>query len=241
MLIEAIGLCKSFGEHQVVRDVSFTIAHKSIVGLLGSNGAGKSTTMRIMAGTLRPDSGTIQIAGHDIVKHRLCAQSYLGYLPEAASGFSNITTMEFLIFAANSRGFFGQEQKIAIENIVGRLDLLSIMNTALGTLSKGWRQRVWLAQAMIHNPSVLILDEPTDGLDPNQKVALRKLLHEIAQTTAIIMSTHILEEAENLCDHVIVMNQGNIVADLPKADLLDDSGHLSTAILRLTAANDKHG
>ena len=236
MLIEVNGLHKSFRGHVAVNDASFSIESPTIVGLLGSNGAGKSTTMRIMAGILKPDSGEVRIAGHDILNERLSAQSHLGYLPEAASGFSNMTAAEFLEFAASAHGIKKSGRKSAVQNVIDRLDLSSITRATLGTLSKGWRQRVWLGQALIHNPSVLILDEPTDGLDPNQKLVLRQLLRDVAQTTAIIMSTHILEEAENLCEQVIVMNDGGIVANLPKQDLLDKNGRLATAILDLTTS-----
>lgn len=240
MLIEVSGLHKSFKGQMAVNNASFSIEDPTIVGLLGSNGAGKSTTMRMMAGILKPDSGVVRIVGHDIINDRLSAQSHLGYLPEAASGFSNVTTLEFLNFAASAHALERQGRKRAVEAVIGRLDLSSITGATLGTLSKGWRQRVWLAQALIHDPRVLILDEPTDGLDPNQKLVLRKLLQEVAKTTAIIMSTHILEEAENLCEQVIVMNEGGIVANLPTQDLLDSEGRLATAVLDLTTSQVEH-
>ncbi|MEP5781235.1 MAG: ABC transporter ATP-binding protein [Hyphomicrobiales bacterium] len=240
MLIEVSGLHKSFKGQMAVNNANFSIENPTIVGLLGSNGAGKSTTMRMMAGILKPDSGVVRIVGHDIINDRLSAQSNLGYLPEAASGFSNVTALEFLKFAASAQALERQDRKHAVEAVIDRLDLSSITGTTLGTLSKGWRQRVWLAQALIHDPSVLILDEPTDGLDPNQKLVLRKLLQEVAKTTAIIMSTHILEEAENLCEQVIVMNEGSIVANLPTQDLLDSEGRLATAVLDLTTSQVEH-
>ena len=235
MYVEVIGLEKSFAGACVVKNAGFVLERPCIVGLLGSNGAGKSTTMRMMAGYLLPDRGTISIAGHDVVTDRQAAQSHLGYLPEAANGFQSLNVGEFLLFAAQARGLDGQAGERAVVAVAERLHLGDVFGKALGTLSKGWRQRAWLAQALLHNPRVLILDEPTDGLDPHQKAELRKTLRDLARDRAIIMSTHILEEAESLCDDLIVMNAGRIVANASKDELLDENGRLAPAILRLTA------
>ncbi len=233
-LIESRDLSKSFGTHKAVSAVSFSVAPSNIVGLLGSNGAGKSTTMRMLAGSLGPDTGYASIAGFDIVKDRLQAQRALGYLPEAANGFSNLTVGEFLKFAAESRGLRGRLGSRATANVTEMLAIGAVSGQQLGTLSKGWRQRAWLAQALIHDPPVLLLDEPTDGLDPKQKVDLRRLLKRLSQDRAILMSTHIVEEAEELCDRLIVMNAGHIVADAAKEDLCDEAGRLASALIRLT-------
>ncbi len=235
MLVETLALSKSFGPRRAVDGVSFALPPATITGLLGANGAGKSTTMRMLAGALLPDSGTARIAGNDIVTARPQAQRDLGYLPEAANGFSILTVYEFLIFAAEARGLFGDEGRQAAKRIAGLLDLVRALGRPLGSLSKGWRQRAWLAQALIHDPSVLILDEPTDGLDPKQKIDLRALLRKIARDRAILMSTHILEEAEELCDHLIVMHEGRIAADAPKSDLADSRGRLAPAVIALTS------
>lgn len=236
-LVETLELSKSFGARQAVNKVSFAIGPSTIAGLLGSNGAGKSTTMRMLAGTLGPDKGSAAIAGHDVVAGRLRAAQSLGYLPEAANGFSNLTVAEFLDFAAQSRGLRGRPGNAAVRRVLEMLALGPVSPQQLGTLSKGWRQRAWLAQALIHDPPVLLLDEPTDGLDPKQKIDLRQLLKELAKDRAILMSTHILEEAEQLCDRLIVMNAGTIVADAARSDLLDEAGRLAPALIRLTSAN----
>lgn len=243
MLIKALDLTRSFGAHRAVCDVSFNIEAATIVGLLGSNGAGKSTTMRMLTGSLAPGSGTALIDGYDIRQEREAAQSRIGYLPEAANGFSALTVMEFLDFAADARGMGKHARRAAVGDVIELLKLDDAAGRALGTLSKGWRQRAWLAQALIHDPQVLILDEPTDGLDPGQKSELHKLLRRIAADKAILMSTHILEEAETLCDRLIVMNGGRIVADAATGDLADENGRLAASVIELTtspsAGNDR--
>ena len=234
MLIKALDLTRSFGAHRAVCGVSFGIEAATIVGLLGSNGAGKSTTMRMLTGSLAPGSGTAVIGGHDIRYEREAAQSRIGYLPEAANGFSALTVVEFLEFSADVRGMDRQARRRAVADVISLLNLEDAAGRALGTLSKGWRQRAWLAQALIHDPDVLILDEPTDGLDPGQKAELHKLLRRIAAEKAILMSTHILEEAETLCDRLIVMNGGRIVADAATSALADADGRLAANVIALT-------
>lgn len=235
MLIKALDLTRSFGAHRAVCGVSFEIGAATIVGLLGSNGAGKSTTMRMLTGSLAPGSGTAVIGGYDIRHEREAAQSRIGYLPEAANGFAALTVVEFLEFAADVRGMGRHARRAAVSDVISLLNLEDAAGRALGTLSKGWRQRAWLAQALIHDPEVLILDEPTDGLDPGQKAELHKLLRRIAAEKAILMSTHILEEAETLCDRLIVMNGGQIVADAATGELADADGRLAASVIALTA------
>ena len=235
-MIEARRLTKSFHGRPAVTDVSFDVGAGEIVGLLGTNGAGKSTILRLLAGSLRPDRGAASIAGHDVATARRQAQACLGYLPEAASGFAELTVLEFLAFAAESRGYWGVRRRRALARAVEALDLGPAMAMPLERLSKGWRQRAWLAQAILHDPPVLILDEPTDGLDPNQKTHLRRFLRTAAQGKAILMSTHILEEAEELCDRLLVISEGTVVADRPRAALADAVGHLASAFARLTGA-----
>ncbi len=236
MLIKALDLTRSFGAHRAVCGVSFDIEAATIVGLLGSNGAGKSTTMRMLTGSLAPGSGTALINGYDIRHEREDAQARIGYLPEAANGFSALTVMEFLEFAADVRGMGKHARRAAVSDVIELLNLDEAAGRSLGTLSKGWRQRAWLAQAHNHDPQVLILDEPTDGLDPGQKAELHKLLRRIAANKAILMSTHILEEAETLCDRLIVMNAGQIVVNAATGDLTDENGRLAASVIELTTS-----
>ena len=235
MLIEASDLAKAFGSVTAVDGVSLAVGKGEILGLLGVNGAGKSTLMRLIAGSLTPDRGTALITGCDVNRDRLNARRNLGYLPEAATGFARLTVCEFLTFSAEGRGLRGTAASSAIASVVDRLTLSSVTGTLMGTLSKGWRQRAWLAQALVHDPAVLILDEPTDGLDPTQKNQLRAFLRSIAPTKAIVMSTHILEEAEALCDRIVVVARGRIAVDAPRADLITSDGRLAEAFDRYAA------
>jgi ABC-2 type transport system ATP-binding protein len=169
VLIDAQNLSKAYSSKPAAQNVSFNARAGSIIGLLGSNGAGKSTIMRMLVGSLIPDAGQALINGYDIVTQRRQAQYQLGYLPEYAVGFNNLSVNEFLAFTAEARGFSGHQKRTLIDNVINQLDLGGVRHKLLGTLSKGWRQRSWLGQALLHNPPILILDEPTDGLDPNQK------------------------------------------------------------------------
>ncbi len=216
-----------------VSEVGFSIPKGSTVGFLGANGAGKSSTMRMLAGFRVPASGSASIAGFDVVRQRRQAQSMIGYLPEAAGGFGRLTTTEFLRFCSEAREISGNRAKQAIDRCCEELDLGNVMSTPLRHLSKGWRQRVWLAQALLHEPPALILDEPTDGLDPIQKRQIRKLITRLSTSRTIILSTHILEEAEQICDRAIIIHHGVIVADQPVADLVDDRGSLAASFFRL--------
>lgn len=236
MLIEAVGLAKSYGSRIAVNEVSFGVKAGTIVGFLGANGAGKTTTLRLLTGYLRPDRGMARIAGHDVIAAPLAARAAFGYLAEAASGFQRLTVREFLTFAGEARGMRGATLAQAIDRTAARIDLSPAIDRVMGTLSKGWRQRAWLAQAILHDPPVLILDEPTDGLDPNQKLSLRALLRRLGSEKAIVMSTHILEEAEELCDRIVLMSGGSIVADAAKSELIDANGRLATTFAKLTLA-----
>lgn len=233
-LIEAQHLTRTFGGHVAVDDVSFEIEQGSVVGFLGPNGAGKTTTMRLLAGYLQPDSGTARIAGYDIIQETRFARANLGYLPEAAAGFPNLTVYEFLIFCGECRGLRGGYLKAAIDQVSEETGLAPALDQKLRTLSKGWRQRAWFAQAILHDPPVLIFDEPTDGLDPNQKAHVRQFIKTIAPRKAIILSTHILEEAEEICDRVIIITDGRIVSDDTQKHLSDEKGRLAGAFQRLT-------
>ena len=231
--IVADGLCRRFGTRDAVRGVSFTVATGSITALLGPNGAGKTTTMRMLSGGLAPTAGRAMIAGIDVGVDPDATRAACGYLPEAANGFQHLTPLELLTFVADARGLTGGAARLEIRRVAEMLDLQSVLGQTLGTLSKGWRQRAWLAQALIGDPIALILDEPTDGLDPGQKIALRRLLRTLAESKAILMSTHILEEAEELSDRVVLMTDGRVAADAPTSDLADGAGRLAAAFARL--------
>ena len=204
-MLKITNLSKSFGHVKAVNNLSLELQSDSVVGFLGPNGAGKTTTMRMICGYLIPDQGVIRICGHDVRRQSQKARSKLGYLPEAPNGFGHLRVMEFLRFCGQARGLFGEGLNDAIDHVSQRLDLSSVLRRPLNQLSKGWRQRAWFAQAIIHDPHVLVLDEPTDGLDPNQKDLVRDLVRELSRDRTILLSTHILEEAEELCDRVIVL------------------------------------
>ncbi len=234
-MIEARNLSKSFGATRAVEDVSFSVNVGEVVGFLGPNGAGKSTTMKMLSGVLDADAGVAALGGADLDKDRISAQRDLGYMPEAAGGFSDLTVLEFLTFCAEARQMSGPDARNAITQVGERTFLTPAFNKPMRTLSKGWRQRAWFAQAVLHSPSALILDEPTDGLDPSQKDHIRDYIREISATTAVIFSTHILQEAEELCDRVIIITQGRVVKDDKIESLLDKTGRLAPAFAQLTA------
>lgn len=233
-LIEAQALSKRFGATLAVDNVTLAVAPGEVVGFLGRNGAGKSTTMRLLAGSLLPDSGTARLGGHDMARDRLAGQACLGYLPEAAAGFGHLTVREFLSYCGESRGLWGDRLADRIVATAAATHLEPALGQRLLSLSKGWRQRAWLAQAILADPPVLLLDEPTDGLDPQQKDHVRDLIRSVAKDKAIVLSTHILEEAEEVCDRAVIIAEGRIVADQACADLADGQGRLAGAFRRLT-------
>jgi ABC-2 type transport system ATP-binding protein len=232
-MIEVKNLTKRFGGLVAVDNVSFSITAGDIVGFLGPNGAGKSTTMRLLTGFLDADSGSVEICQYNIVSECCAAQTCIGYLPEAAGGFSHLTVREFLTFCGESRGLFKTFLAEAIERTCSLVDLNDALDKSMKSLSKGWRQRAWLAQAILHDPPVLILDEPTDGLDPLQKENIRELIRSIAAEKAIILSTHILEEAEEICNRAIIITGGRIVADDTPKNLANDKGRIVDAFKKL--------
>ncbi len=234
MSIEVTGLTKAFGHRRVVDGISFSAHKGALIGFLGPNGAGKSTTMRLLAGYYDPDAGVVKLCGRDVSSDPTGARALVGYLPEAVHGFQHLCVQDFLTMAAECRGMWGRARNDAIEAVSLELGLDEVMGRRCGELSKGWRQRVWLGQALVHDPEVLLLDEPTDGLDPNQKVALRSLIQRLAPSRTILMSTHILEEAEALCDRIIIIEDGRLIADAPCSDLLSSDGRLGPAYLKAT-------
>ena len=240
-MIKAIKLQKKFGSFVAVNNVSLAVEKGSVVGFLGPNGAGKSTTMRLLSGVWKADSGNALICDYDISKNRIEAQSLLGYLPEAPGGFGVLTVREFLVYCGQCRGLWQKKLKKTLEHAADIVDLGPALSKKMSSLSKGWRQRAWLAQAILHDPPVLILDEPTDGLDPNQKEQVRTLIKSIAKEKAIILSTHILEEVEEVCDRVIVIAEGKIVADDTPDGLADKNGRIAATFRKLTARYEPKG
>jgi ABC-2 type transport system ATP-binding protein len=213
MLLEVRGLSRHFGPIAAVDDVSFAVGRGGVLGFLGPNGAGKTTTMRMIAGFLAPSAGTAIVCGADVGQDPVAVKRHLGYLPEGAPLYIDMTPAGFLEFIAAIRGLTGAERRRRIAEVVERMQLGGVLRQRIETLSKGYRRRVALAQAILHDPDVLILDEPTDGLDPNQKHEVRELIRAMAPTKAIVISTHILEEVEALCNRAIIIARGRIVAD----------------------------
>lgn len=217
-MISIRNLCKRFGSILAVDDVSFEVGQGEVLGFLGPNGAGKSTTMKMIVGFLTPSSGTAVVCGHDVLEQPVEVKRRIGYLPEGAPAYPDMTPATFLDFIGAIRGFDGAERQRRIELAVERTELGAVLNQPIDTLSKGFKRRVGLAQALLHDPEVLILDEPTDGLDPNQKHEVRKLIADMAHDKAIVISTHILEEVDAVCSRAIIIAQGRVVADgTPKA------------------------
>jgi ABC-2 type transport system ATP-binding protein len=212
-MIKIQNLVKTFGAKRAVDDVSFSVERGEVLGFLGPNGAGKSTTMRMVTGFMPPTGGKVSIGGHDIIDSPLEAKRLIGYLPENAAAYPDMTVRGFLSFIAELRGLRGDARKKAIHRVVELCFLESVLGQSIDTLSKGYRHRTCLAQALIHDPQVLIMDEPTDGLDPNQKHEVRNLIRELGKTKAIVFSTHILEEVDAACSRAIIIDRGRIVAN----------------------------
>jgi len=212
-MIEVSHLSKYFGENSAVDDISFSVGRGEVLGFLGPNAAGKSTTMRMITGFLPPTSGTAIIGGSDIIGESLAARRKIGYLPENAPAYPDMTVVGFLGFIAGMRGLSGDSKRRRIEEILERCFLTEVRFQTINTLSKGFKQRVCFAQSILHDPEYLIMDEPTDGLDPNQKYEIRAMIREMARDKTIILSTHILEEVGEVCTRVIIIAKGRIVAD----------------------------
>ncbi|MCX7933616.1 MAG: ABC transporter ATP-binding protein [Rhodovarius sp.] len=233
-LIEIEHLTKRFGTFTAVEDVSFSVARGEVVGFLGPNGAGKSTTMRMLAGFMTPTAGTARICGHDVVEEPVAAKRCLGFLPEGAPTYPEMTVQGFLSFCARVRGFRGSELTERVARAMSLTRLQGVRLQPIETLSKGFKRRVGLAQALLHDPPVLVLDEPTDGLDPNQKHEVRELIRRMAPEKAIVISTHILEEVEAVCTRAIIIAHGRIVVDATPRALLGDAPSLDHVFRRLT-------
>jgi len=232
-LIEVKNLKKSYGSIHAVRGISFSVERGEVVGFLGPNGAGKSTTMKLIAGHLRADHGAAIVAGFDISAHPIEAKTHLGYSPEGAPAYGEMTVREFLRFAADLRNLPNPSERVKKTLELCRLN--EVAHQTVDTLSKGYRMRLGFAQAVIHDPEVLILDEPTDGLDPNQKFEVRRILKEMAPRKAVIVSTHILEEIDELCTRVIVIAHGEVRCDESKEKFLQRGTDLNEVFRKLTA------
>jgi gliding motility-associated transport system ATP-binding protein len=234
-MIEVRHLAKHFGPIVAVDDVSFTVGRGEVLGFLGPNGAGKSTTMKMITGFLAPSSGTAIVCGADVTRTPIEVKRKIGYLPEGAPAYPDMTPAAFLDFIARIRGFSGAEAKKRVAVAVERVALGEVLFQPIDTLSKGFKRRVGLAQALLHDPEVLILDEPTDGLDPNQKHEVRRLIAELAPGKAIIISTHILEEVDAVCSRAMIIAHGKLLADGTPAELEAQSRHNNAVRLALPA------
>ncbi len=212
-MLTVSNLTKRFGPIQAVKGISFSVEKGEVLGYLGPNGAGKSTSMRMITGFLPPTSGTAVVCGHDIAEDAVAAKRCIGYLPENAPLYNNMTVIEFLNFIAKIRGYRGAELKKRVDSAIAKSRLESVSDQSIETLSKGYRQRTCFAQAILHDPQVLIMDEPTDGLDPNQKFVVRQMIKEMAADKVIIVSTHILEEVDAVCTRAMIIADGRIVAN----------------------------
>ncbi len=237
VLIRADGLVKTFGDIRAVDGISLAVRRGEVLGFLGPNGAGKTTTMKMLTGFLEPTAGRAEIAGHDIVAEPLAAKRRFGYLPEGAPLYDDMTVAGFLDFIADVRELRGARRSAALDEAIAAVRIEAVLHQRIETLSKGYRRRVGLAQAILHDPDVLILDEPTDGLDPNQKYDVRALIERMAPRKAIVVSTHILEEVEALCTRAVIIDRGRIVADGTPAELRARSSYHLAVLLQLAAAD----
>jgi len=233
-VIKVENLSKAFGPKLAVNDISFAVERGEVLGFLGPNGAGKSTTMRMVTGFIPPTAGRIAVGGHDIVEQPIPAKRLIGYLPENAPGYADMTVYGFLKFSAELRGLQGDALKRAVHHAVELCFLENVLYQTIDTLSKGYKHRTCLAQSLIHDPAILILDEPTDGLDPNQKHEVRNLIKRMGRDKAIVFSTHILEEVEAVCSRVIIIDRGRIVANGTPADLKARSEYAGAVHVRAT-------
>ncbi len=217
-MIEISHLTKRYGALTAVDDISFTVEAGQVLGFLGPNGAGKSTTMKMITGFLAPTSGSVRVCGHNVDNEPLAAKACMGYLPEGAPSYAEMSVRAFLAFIADIRGLRGERRRARLDDVISRLGLNGVLEQVIETLSKGFRRRVGLAQALLHDPQVLILDEPTDGLDPNQKHEVRSLINAMSKDKIIVISTHILEEVDAVCNRAIIIAGGRLLADdTPKA------------------------
>lgn len=237
-MIEAQSLCKNYGNFTAVDDLSFSVEPGQVLGFLGPNGAGKSTTMKMLTGFLTPSSGTALINGIDVTENSVAARHHIGYLPEGAPSYGEMTVQQFLTFVARARLIETRLLADSVAKAIGKLNLATVKHQPIETLSKGFKRRVGLAQAIIHDPQILILDEPTDGLDPNQKHEVRHLIQEMAQDKIIVISTHMLEEVEAVCNRVMIISDGRLLADDTPRGLISRSRY-HNAVSMVVAGAEK--
>lgn len=236
-MIKVQNLSKSFGPKVAVNNISFSVERGEVLGFLGPNGAGKSTSMRMITGFIPPTSGKVTVGGFDMIENPIEAKRLIGYLPENAPAYTDMTVHGFLNFAAELRGYQGDAKKKAVHRVVEMCFLESVLHQSIETLSKGYRHRTCFAQSIIHDPEVLVLDEPTDGLDPNQKHEVRTLIRRMGEKKAIIFSTHILEEVEAACTRAIIIDRGQIVANGTPAELKQRSDVAGAVTARVAGAS----
>jgi ABC-2 type transport system ATP-binding protein len=232
-MLDIQGLTKQFGQFTAVDDVSFSVDAGEVLGFLGPNGSGKSTTMKMVTGFLTPTAGTALVCGNDVTRDPIAVKRHIGYLPEGAPLYDDMTPAGMLSFVSDVRGLTGADRRNGIDNAVDKLQLNEVFNQQIGTLSKGFKRRVGLAQAILHDPDVLILDEPTDGLDPNQKHHVRELIADMSKDKVIVISTHVLEEVDAVCSRAIVIARGKMIADGTPADLERRSSYYNAVSVRL--------
>lgn len=236
-MINVQNLVKIFGTKRAVNDISFSVERGEVLGFLGPNGAGKSTSMRMITGFIPPTEGSIKVGGYDMVENPIPAKRLIGYLPENAPAYTDMTVSGFLNFSAELRGLRGDAKKRAVGRAIEMCFLEAVQHQSVETLSKGYRHRTCFAQSIIHDPDVLVLDEPTDGLDPNQKHEIRNLIRRMGEKKAIIFSTHILEEVDAVCSRAIIIDRGKIVANGTPAELRQKSELAGAVTLRVTGVN----
>lgn len=236
-MISIDNLTKRFGHFTAVDGLSFNVAPGEVLGFLGPNGAGKSTTMKMITGFLAPTSGRVSVFGHNVSEDAIAAKKLIGYLPEGAPSYGDMTPAQFLRFIGEVRGLSGAELTRQVERVAESLSLQSVMHQAIDTLSKGYKRRVGLAQAILHDPKVLILDEPTDGLDPNQKHEVRRLIQNLSRDKIVVVSTHILEEVTAVCSRAIIIAHGKILADETPAKLESRSRFHGAVTIELEETN----
>ncbi len=237
-MIDIENLTRRFGAFVAVDHISFSVERGEVLGFLGPNGAGKSTTMKMITGFLTPSSGTIRVDGFDVQRDPIAVKERIGYLPEGAPLWSDMSPGRFLEFIAGVRGLSGETRTARIRDVVAKTQIGSVISQPIETLSKGFKRRVGLAQALLHDPDVLVLDEPTDGLDPNQKHEVRQLIAEMSEEKAIVISTHILEEVEAVCTRAIIIAQGKIVVDATPQELLARSDQHNAVSLQVNGDLD---
>lgn len=238
-MIQVSNLTKNFDDFCAVNNISFSVKPGEVLGFLGPNGAGKSTTMKILTGFLSPSAGQVSVMGHDVLTDPIAAKREIGYLPEGAPAYADMTVIASLRFIAQVRGFSGKELEARIAEVVEKVALEPVLNRKVENLSKGYCRRLGIAQALIHDPKVLILDEPTDGLDPNQKHQVRKLIQDLSEDKTVIVSTHILEEVSAVCTRAMILANGAIVFDGTPNELAAKSERHNAVIIKLAQPDDE--